>query len=94
MLGSKKSPAFDRDVKKCAKKHWGTDALKAAMTAVLLSDEKPVPQSLNDHALSGDLQGFRELHVGGRKSDWLVLYRIVDGIAEFARTGTHDDMFR
>jgi mRNA interferase YafQ len=94
VLAAKKSPAFDRDVKRCAKKHWGIASLKDAMRAILSSDEEPIPLSYNDHALSGDRRGYRELHVGGRKSDWLVLYRIDGGIAEFVRTGTHDDLFR
>lgn len=69
-------------------------AFKEAVSAVLMSDEKGIPPKYRDHALGGDLQGRRELHVGGYSSDWLILYSIDGDIVEFARTGTHDDLFR
>ena len=94
MYGVFKTSAFERDVKRCTKKHWDMRALKDAMTAVAMSDEASIPLKYKDHALSGDLQGMRELHVGGRSSDWLILYSIDGDIVEFARTGTHDDLFR
>ena len=54
MYGMRKSPAFDRDVKRCVKKHWDIKALKEAMEAVLMSDEQSIPLKYKDHALSGD----------------------------------------
>ena len=73
MYRSINSPAFERDVKKCMKKHWDMGSFKAAISAILHSDEEPIPLKYNDHALSGNLQGKRELHVKGRTSDWLIM---------------------
>lgn len=94
MYEAKRSPAFERDVKKCARKHRDLKALKEAMLAVLNSDVETLPAKYNDHALTGNLQGYRELHVDGRKSDWLVLYSVDGCCVEFVRTGNHDDIFR
>lgn len=69
-------------------------ALKDAMTAVAMSDERSIPLKYIDHALSGDLQGIRVIHVEGRTSDWIILYSIEGDVVEFARTGTHDEVFR
>ncbi len=93
MYRSISSPAFERDVKKCMKKHWDMESFKTAISAILHSDEKPIPLKYHDHALSGNLRGKRELHVKGRASDWLIMYEIVDGVVGFARTGSHDDLF-
>ncbi|MDR0416715.1 MAG: type II toxin-antitoxin system YafQ family toxin [Propionibacteriaceae bacterium] len=41
-----------------------------------------------------DMAGLRALHIGGRASDWLLLYQVADGAVIFHRTGTHDDVFR
>lgn len=94
MYSSNRSAAFERDVKKCIKKHWDMEAFKAALSAILHSDEEPIPSQYNDHALKGDKQGKRELHIGGRNSDWLIVYEIVEGVVGLARTGTHDDLFK
>ena len=55
MYRSINSPAFERDVKKCMKKHWDMGSFKAAISAILHSDEEPIPLKYNDHALSGNL---------------------------------------
>lgn len=89
-----KAPAFDRDVKRCAKKHWEMTKLREAISALVHSDEVPVEAKFNDHALAGDKQGTRELHVGGKNSNWLVLYSLEGGVVNLARTGTHDELFR
>lgn len=89
-----KAPAFERDVKRCAKKHWDMAILREAISTLIHSDEKPIPDKFHDHALVGDKQGKRELHVGGKNSNWLVLYSLEDGVVNLARTGTHDELFR
>lgn len=89
-----KTSAFERDVKRCMKRHWSMQALKDAMIAVAMSDEVSIPLKYKDHALVGSLQGIREIHVEGRTGDWVMLYSIEGNVVEFARTGTHDEMFR
>lgn len=46
-----------------------------------------------DHALKGEWEGFRELHVEG---DWLLIYRIDRDILQLVltRTGSHDTLLR
>lgn len=93
MLEADFAPAFSRDVKRCRKKHWDMNAFQSAVEAILSSDETPVPLQDNDHALTGNWGGFREIHIGGRKSDWLLIYKIESGVAAFVRCGTHDELY-
>lgn len=88
------TPSFVRDRKRCMKKHWDTAKLDEALFAVARSDEAPVPEKFNNHLLKGDWQGYLELHVNGRKSDWLLVYRLEENIAIFVRTGSHDELFK
>ena len=46
----------------------------AAIMSLVLSGN-PIPSEYSDHALTGDMQGFRELHIGG---DYLLVYRVDD----------------
>lgn len=94
MLKPDFTPSFVRDKKRCIKKHWDTAKLDEAMFAVVRSDECPIPDSYNNHALKGGWQGYLELHVDGRKSDWLLVYKLSETTATFVRTGSHDDLFK
>lgn len=69
MLDADFTPAFVRDRKKCKKKHWNIPALDEALMAVMKSDAVEISARFNDHALSGNMQGYRKLHIVGRKSD-------------------------
>ena len=48
--------------------------------------------SYKDHPLTGNYEGFRELHV---EPDWLLIYAIKDDILvlSLTRTGSHSDLF-
>lgn len=92
MYKQDKAPIFVRDYKKCMKKHWDLELLDEAMFAVVKSDEEKIPHIYNDHALTGNLQGYRQLHINGRSSSWLLRYTINDKTVYFARTGTHDEL--
>lgn len=89
MLAAVRSSRFKRDVKRMRKRGKEMDKLKAVL--FLLINETPLPTSLRDHALQGDWNGFRDLHI---EPDWLLLYRIADGELQLARTGSHADLFR
>ena len=89
MLAVVRSSRFKRDVKRMRKRGKEMDKLKAVL--FLLINETPLPASLRDHALQGDWNGFRDLHI---EPDWLLLYRIADGELQLARTGSHADLFR
>jgi len=94
MLKADFTASFSRDRKRCVKKHWDVSVLDAALIAVMTCDETPLRAEYNDHALTGDLQGYRVLHVGGRTGDWILLYQIVDDEVFFISTGPHDDVLR
>lgn len=40
----------------------------------LVADCAKLPSQYRDHALKGDAIGRRECHIGGPKSDWLLVY--------------------
>jgi mRNA interferase YafQ len=83
---------FPRDVKHCKKKHWNTKLLDEALAAISVSDETPLPHSYNDHALRSDRKGYRLLHINGRNSNWVLLYKVIGDTVLFVRTGTHDEV--
>ena len=69
-------------------------ALEKAIEDLMLSDEEALVPSYKDHVLSGNWKGYREIHVGGRTSDWILIYLISDREIYLARTGTHDELFK
>jgi mRNA interferase YafQ len=87
------SPSFIKGYKRCKRKHWNIDALHKALTAIARSDTEPVPASYSDHKLKGEYKECRELHIGGKGSDWLLVYRIEDNTAKMVATGKHDEIF-
>lgn len=69
---------------------------EAALREVLepLANDLPLPIKYRDHALTGNLVRFRELHI---EPDWLLVYQKYDeegiGILSLELTGTHSDLF-
>ena len=63
----------------------------AAIMAMVLSGN-PLPAQYNDHALTGNMQGFRELHLGG---DYLLVYKVEHRkhMVVFTDLGTHSELF-
>ena len=88
------TPGFARDRKRCSKKHWPLDALDAAIAAVIASDDEPMPPTFNDHGLTGDMNDYRELHINGPRSNWIMLSVISLDRVIFVRTGTHSEVLR
>jgi len=93
MLKADFTASFARDRKRCAKKQWSVEALDLALALVASSDEVPIPSHYNDHGLTGDLRGYRELHIGGKTSNWVLLYQVVGDSVYFVATGSHDEVF-
>lgn len=73
-------------------KKRGKDLSKLTRVLNLLCLGKPLPKKYRDHALSGDLNDFRECHI---ESDWLLMYQIYEDtlILSATATGTHSDLF-
>ena len=59
---------------------------------LMAANAGPLAPEWLDHALSGELAGFRDVHLHG---DFLVLYRITGDpeTVVFERLGTHSDLF-
>ena len=73
-------------------KRRGADFSKLNYVLKKLLNEEQLEEKYQDHALKGDLQGFRECHV---TPDWLLVYAIDKGklILTASQTGTHSDIF-
>ncbi len=80
---------FQRDIKKAKKR--GKNMEKIKETLRLLISEEPLPQVYRDHLLTGSWSGCRDLHI---EPDWLLIYRVVEDVIRFERTGSHSDLFR
>lgn len=80
----KPSKAFKRDINKIGISEPLVEVL------YLLANDQPLPEKYRDHALSGDLQGFRECHV---RPDLLLIYQQVDEVLELVRLGSHSELF-
>jgi len=68
----------------------GADVAKLKGAIHLLLSGSALPPSFLDHALSGEWNEYRDLHI---EPDWVLLYRIDGDTLKLARTGTHADIF-
>lgn len=70
----------------------GKDMSKLTNVLSLLASGNPLPIQNKDHALTGNLQDFRECHI---ESDWLLMYQIYENtlILSATATGSHSDLF-
>jgi len=93
MLKPDFTASFALDRKRCSRKHWDVAALDAGIKAVVFSDEAPIPREYGDHGLKGALRDYRAVHIGGKSSNWVLLYRVDRGSVFFTATGTHDEVY-
>ena len=79
-----------RNVKLMRKR--GKDISKLTDILNQLANGQPLPQSNNDHQLTGNLKDFRECHI---EPDWLLMYQIFndESILSATATGSHSDLF-
>jgi mRNA interferase YafQ len=86
-----RSSSFLRQVKKLRRKHYNLDLLEAAIRHLMSADRSMLITHYRDHALTGNLQGYRELHID---SDWLLVYRIENNTLTLVlvATGSHDEL--
>ena len=84
------SSKFKKDVRRCQKQN--KDMAKFKYIHELLINDKNIPSNNKDHELIGNWNGFRECHL---ESDWLIIYRRDKKrrILEYARMGSHSDLF-
>ncbi|KAB7788599.1 type II toxin-antitoxin system YafQ family toxin [Bifidobacterium cebidarum] len=84
--------AFDQDVKTLKKKHVDVKRMLPAIHAIVDGDQDLLAMKYRDHALTGNWNGYRELHIEG---DWLLVY-FIDGdglVLVLTRTSTHDELY-
>ena len=79
---------FDRDLKRMAKRGKRMEKLQAIIQ--LLRTRQSLPASQRDHALAGDMKGWRDCHV---EPDWVLIYKIEGDKLTLGETGTHSDLF-
>ena len=87
------STRFKKDYKLAMKRGYKIDLLDDVIRLIAKGDQQQrLIDEYNDHELSGDWKGHRELHV---QTDWLLIYFLEDDVLvlTLSRTGTHSDLF-
>ena len=88
------STRFKKDYKLAMKRGYDIELLDGVIRLIAKGDQQQrLIDEYNDHELSGDWKGHRELHI---QSDWLLIYYLEDDVLvlTLSRTGTHSDLFK
>jgi mRNA interferase YafQ len=91
MYKFKTTTKFDKDFKNnVVKRGWSIPSIDYVID-ILLS-EKSLPKKYKDHALTGNLTGYRDCHI---TPDWILIYRKDEKnkILIATRTGSHSDLY-
>ncbi|MGO9612304.1 MAG: type II toxin-antitoxin system YafQ family toxin [Dissulfurispiraceae bacterium] len=90
MLGFKTTKQFEGDYRLMVKRGKDIEKLKTVMRQLV--DQQPLQHRPHEHALTGNLRGYRDCHI---EPDWILIYRIDTEVREiiFVRTGSHTDLF-
>ena len=96
MLIADSTTQFKKDLKRLNKRGYDLEELKTVMKMV--EEEVELPEEIyRAHKLrpTKDYYDCWECHIGGRNSDWLLVYKFypAEGLVMFIRTGTHADLF-
>ena len=57
----------------------------------LFLNERPLPETYNDHPLHGQYVGSRDCHI---EPDWILIYTVNGNELILYRTGSHADLFK
>lgn len=79
---------FKKDIKRLQKRGKNLNKLKTVIDKLL--DNQELETKYKDHALSGNLKGYRDCHI---EPDWLLIYKITESNLFLVRTGSHSDLF-
>ena len=81
----RRARSFDKDFKKTE--------LSEGLIEVLycLVKDEALPVKYRDHALTGNLKGYRDCHV---KPDLVLIYRIDENVVELVRLNSHSEIFK
>ncbi len=85
-----RSITFTNQFKRDAKKHH-LDLLTTAWAEVLLAlvNDENLAVKYQDHALTGNWQGFRDCHI---KPDLVLIYEKYDNVLQLVRLGSHSEL--
>ncbi len=83
--------AFKKDFKRIKKRGYDLKLLHEVISILIAGHE--LPEKYYPHPLRGNYFGFYECHI---KPDWLLIWKSepINKTIEFARTGTHSDLFK
>ena len=86
----KTTSRFRKDLKLARRRGLDADLFKQVVS--ILSEGGTLPDRYHDHALAGNMTGFRECHI---TPDLLLVYLIEKDVLvlTLTRTGTHSDLF-
>ena len=85
------SRRFEKDKRKCQKRGYNLNELDKVIeilrTRKFTQEEvtRYKPHYIEEHDVY-------ELHLNGRKSDWVLTYNIIGDVLYLQRTGSHDDL--
>lgn len=84
------SSNLKKDLKRSKKRGKNLNKLYSIITK--LQNQTLLDPSYKDHPLTGNYEGFRELHI---EPNWLLIYAIKNDILvlSLTRTGSHSDLF-
>ncbi len=88
------SSRFKKDYKLAMKRGYNMNLIDNVIRLLAKGDQQQkLVEEFNDHELSGDWKGHRELHI---LSDWLLIYYLEEDVLvlSLSRTGTHSDLFK
>ena len=90
MLTIKYHTLFKKDFKRIKKR--GYDISRLEKIVELLANEVPLPEQFKDHNLPGNVNGFRECHIG---SYWLLIYKVNNNelVLVVSRRASQSDLF-
>lgn len=90
--GIRKSTKFRKAYDAAVKRGWDVSLLDHAIV-ILASGGRLTPE-YRDHKLTGDLKDYRACHIGGRKSDWVLVYQKLESalLLYLLSTGTHREL--
>ena len=90
MLEIVPSNQFKKDLKAAIRQNCDLNLLEHVIDQ--LANQKPLDEKHHDHALTGNLNKYRECHI---TPDWLLMYQIKDDILvlSLARLGSHSKLF-
>lgn len=90
--GIKRSSKFKKMYDLAQRRGWDVSKLDHAI--VILASGGRLGAEYSDHQLKGDMKQFRECHIGGATSDWILVYQKLEAqlLLYLLATGTHREL--